>query len=142
MRLTVKRKHNRRIMADTIEQLAKLYGMEVERQEEGADKFRSRLIALKISSGHGLNCSVYLDGDTQNPECFVVPWYSVGRGHHYRLTDAFGRAAGGSVNQYHRRKCTAVLYGYDTLLECLGRAFECIQSGEAFEKGHGDDKTV
>lgn len=50
-----------------------------------------------------------------------------------RLSDRFGLAAGSTVNQHHRCKCTAFASGFANLHYAVERAMTLAASGEAFE---------
>lgn len=124
MNLTERRAADRVRMANQVEALAHQYGFAVHR-EPLAHGFM-----LDIQCDRGVCLSIEFDGKSCQPDVHVIPWHV--RGHpDTQLAPAFGRV-GGDVNTYHYKKCTAVRWGFDALMQSLRDGFAMIKTGEAF----------
>ena len=130
--LSVARAKDREAMALLLEETVKLHGGTATRVT--ADLCGPREIRLEIQSANGLACVIELDGNSRMDRAgeFFLPWY-ISRSN-VRMSNAFGRVAGSSVNQCHRQKCTTFSKDFDDLLLKIAAVLDCVTSGEAFEK--------
>ena len=93
--------------------------------------YAERSLWVEISTDH-YGATVWIDGKRKQVDtCFIVPWCSK-RDSSRRLSPMFGVIAGGTVNQYHGQKCTAVADNQADLLERVPAAVRMLVSGEAF----------
>lgn len=133
MTLSVARAKDRETMAGIIEAVVRNCGCAIDRDELMT---RDREIWLRIVGPRGLAVTVDLDGGSrqQREGVFVLAWgIFEGPDRSARLTDAFGCAAGGSVNPHHRAKCTAVSYSFTAMVANIIAALTCANHGTAFE---------
>ncbi len=126
------KKADRVKMADEVQALATRYGFPVKRIEPAEGWPGRRCIRLEIETLRGLCVSVDFDGNSSQPDVYVIPWYISGH-KDTKISHLFGYVAGGSVNSYHCGKCTAVQRGWDALIDSLESCFEEIQDGIAFQ---------
>lgn len=131
--LTEVKKADRERMATMIETLCISKGAQVVRIAE--DLCGPKEIVLEISMP-GIGVTVDFDGSkgvSEDRDVYCMPWTTVTHGG-ARMTDAFGRAVGASVNPHHRAKCMGFARGIDALLARLAAALDCIAQGQAFEQ--------
>jgi hypothetical protein len=129
--LNVSRAKNRESMAKLITELATQHKWSCERD---AIMSKDREIWLYLSGPRGLSLTFTLEGDNrqQRENVFVLAWHIRGRNESAKLSDHFGLCAGGSVNPYHRQKCTGVSYSWDATIANLIACLIAANSGEAF----------
>jgi hypothetical protein len=130
--LSVARAKDRETMAARLEAIAVKTGAEIVRD---VIMTHGRAIWLHVSTPRGLDVTIDLDGDSgqMREGTFVLAWH-MGLRSDDRLTDAFGCVAGGSINPFHRRKCTTVNYGFEAMCAAVEKALMMAMNGEAFEK--------
>lgn len=127
--LSVTRSSDREKMAQAVESLCSEYGALCERSEYSGK--RAILLHITIKD---LTVSIEFDGDSQMDRegTFCMPWrVALGRPD-LRMSDTFGCAVGGSVNPYHRHKCTAFSCDFPNLLQRIENGFMVIKNGSAF----------
>jgi hypothetical protein len=98
-----------------------------------AERCRSSVLcpqetALYLRAARGLCVRVEFDGQSVQPDVYVLSWHTT------RDSDAELNQAtfGGSVNRYHRQKATYVAHGFDELRAHLRSGLELAASGRAF----------
>lgn len=123
--LTEKRQKDRLKMAYEVTKLAEAHGATVERQDFSGLKPRS--IDLLITAARGLSLSLDFDGQSCQPDVFVLSWHFRG------VTDACLADAFGDLNRHHFRKATDIAHGFDDLMDILARRLAQAESGEAFD---------
>lgn len=125
--LSVRRKKDREVMAADIAALAAELGVACERAEPD-----SREILLRLSGPRGISVTLSLYGRDPHPNVHVVPWY-LSHISDSRFADNFESSTlHVQVNPIHRRKATAVVYGFVGLLAELRRGFTLAKTGDAF----------
>lgn len=130
--LSVSRTKDREAMALRLERIVKQTRATICRDTEFAS---AREIKLRISAPRGLAVTIDLDGDSrqQREGVFVMAWgIFEGQDRSARLSDEFGRAAGGPVNASHRSKCTAVSYSFESLCMNVEHALSLADDESAF----------
>lgn len=133
MTLSVKRKADRRKMADAVAALFERSSAPVTVSiiPEGED-YGERRRTVSVKYENGIRCGIDFDGDCGNGDgAFVLAWNLIGAPEGAKFTEDFGWAAGGEVNPFHRRKCTTVAYGWDHLLRQLDAVIDVCNSGKA-----------
>lgn len=127
---TERRKGDRKRMADAIEALARHYGCEIERYDDGGRAHSPRETCVRFTL-RGVGAFASFDGDSR---CggVVLPWHARGS-ETPRFSERFGVAAGGTVNQFHRHKCTAVHGSFARAYRSIDAVLALIVSGDAFE---------
>lgn len=101
--LSERRKADRHVMADAIQELAEVCGALVDREESGVE------IALEIEAPGGLCLRVDFDGKSIQPDTHVLPW-CMSLDSKLTLHPSFGQ-----VNPHHFRKSTVVKEGFEAL---------------------------
>ena len=130
--LTEKKKTDRKIMADALVRLCNHYEISCAVHENFLGN--SRAIAVQIHGPRGLEATIDFDGDSIQPDTFVVSWHM-----------AFGRSPNNHVisrkfcpeeqiNRSHRRKATDVCQGFECLLDTLDLRLRCMARMEATEE--------
>lgn len=92
-------------------------------------------IWLDVRFPGGALVTIELDGEDEGVS-FVLPWVLRGKDG-WKLSRAFGRAAGGPVNASHGLKCTAIVESFPGLLASLERVGKACADGTAYENGTG-----
>jgi len=128
MKYSEKKAADREAMEKKLLEAIRASGASVSREQEFV---LPREIKLNVVARGGLECCIEFDGASAQPDVYVLPWH-IKHPSDARLNDAFGRAAGGSVNPHHHAKCTAVAYGFEDLLTKVVAALELAQSGAGF----------
>jgi hypothetical protein len=126
--LTELRKADRALMAGTVAELARQYGLSamVTGEQHG-----SRQTSVDLAGPHGLKLTVQFRGDTPqaSPDTYVLSWHGVDiDGQGWRLNPA----EFGIVNSVHGHKATDVARGFSSLEALLTRRFTRIADGSAF----------
>lgn len=126
--LSVKRQPDRLKMALALTALAESLGCTVERKEGGSYP-GPRCIQLALQAPGGLCVTVSLDGDSWQPDTYVLSWHMA--------LDSKNKLApypfGGSVNPHHFCKATNVAHGYESLQEQLQRGLVMARDGSAYQ---------
>ena len=101
---------------------------------DGSNSIVPRRTSVEFVHGLGIAVTVEFDGDSSldREGAFCMPWHTI-VDTDARLSDAFGRCVGGSINSSHFGKCTVFAHGFDELCETLRRAVACLDSGEAYD---------
>lgn len=128
--LTERRKADRIKMADQVVAICWKFGIGATAIPHGECYVGPHATMVKIKGPRGLCLNLDFDGKSGQPDVFVLPWHI--RSGEAKLSLAF-EARAGSVNPYHRQKCTAVAYGFERLIDHLELVFTCVQAGAAFE---------
>ena len=103
-------------------------------QECGAISFREDAIGphelwVKVEAARGLRVTVDFDGDSPQPDTYVLSWYM-----HYDSDARLNPSAfGGDVHKLHGHKATYVAHGFDDLCQQLAKGLRLAASGEAFQ---------
>lgn len=126
---TERRKADRAAMADTLAALAAHHGATVSREPWGYRDARTEYLQIDLN---GLNLWLDFSGTSCQPDIHVCAW-NISHRSEARLCWQFGRAVGAEVNPCHRRKCTAVAYGFADLFADVDEALALAASGDAFE---------
>lgn len=125
------RKKDRETMAQMVEKLADTHGWKHERCSYAptADGVRVNLLGPE-----GLAVGVEFERYSGQTDNYCLPWHFdfSARDSDVRLSEAFGRYQGSTVNPCHGRKCTAFARGIATLLDKLQVAMEMAAGTSAF----------
>jgi hypothetical protein len=114
-------------MATALETLITSCGATFERREGGTFP-GPRCIRLYVTAAQGLCVGIHLDGNSSQPDVFVLSWH-MASGATAELNDA---TFGGSVNKFHRRKATYVACGFEDLRRQLEVGLRLAADGRAF----------
>lgn len=87
-----------------------------------------RAIFLHISAPGGLCLTMDLDGDSPQPNVYLLSWH-MSHTSERRLNDA---TFGGNVNPHHRRKATYLAHGFEDLKVQLSRGLKMAADGSAY----------
>lgn len=121
-RLTVTRQHDRRAMAVALEVLIALEGATSERRKS------IRCIHLDVTAAQGLCVSINLDGNSSQPDIYLLSWY-IDSASNAELNES---TFGGKVNPHHRRKATYIADGFEELYQKLQTGLQKAANGTAF----------
>jgi hypothetical protein len=125
--LTERRAADRKTMADAVEKLILACGATCTRLEGGGYP-GPRAIQLDLVAPGGLELSVDFDGDSCQPDVYVLSWH-MGLHATLRLNNA---TFGGDVNACHQRKATYIARGFDDLCTQLKAGLLMAQDGTAY----------
>lgn len=125
--LSESRAPDRQKMALSIEQLVAECGAAYERRE-GGDYPGPKAINIAIEGAGGLQLTVSFDGNSCQPNVYVMSWH-MASGSDLKLNDA---TFGGSVNPHHKQKATYVAYGFDELCQLLRKGLMMAKDGSAY----------
>lgn len=89
-----------------------------------------RAVAVLIEAPHGLRLTLDFDGNSCQPNVFVMSWYT----HYEYPRTKLSPAAFASVNPYHFGKATDVAEGFDNLRTVLRARFTAIKDGSAYKE--------
>lgn len=123
LKLTERRLSDRKTMAKLVCDLAKEFLFESEIEEP----YSPRELNVLIKTKHGLRLVVDFDGNSKQPDVFVLSWF-IRNDPNTKLSSNFAPL----VNTVHYRKATDVTYGFKSLLETLRFRFESISNETAF----------
>lgn len=130
--LTERRKADRKQMADAVCDLLTELGIAFERHNEGRSTIAPRETMINIDGPRGLGLYLDFDGDRPQPDTHVLAWCI--RDTDARLAGKFESGEGiGTINEFHRRKLTAIVYGFDALMIHLREKLTMALDGSAFE---------
>lgn len=122
------RANDRRGMAHLVSALCKEFDID----HEVDMHYDKRATAVQIKAPKGLQLTCDFDGDSPQPNVFVLSWYVHWEHRDTKLNPAaFGHD---SVNPYHFRKATDVAYGFDELRQILRARFAAIKDGSIYQK--------
>lgn len=124
--LTVKRAADRKQMFEETKKLVTSLGCTWTLKEYPGP----RELALDITAPGGLALGVSFDGNSCQPDTFVMSW-------HMELdsTAKLSNATfGGDVNPYHKQKATYVAYSYEHFVTLLTKGLKLAVSGDAYLK--------
>lgn len=127
-----KKKEDRERMAMKVEEVAYKHGATVKKTPEGEDPYSPRRVLLNIETPQGLGLYLAFDGQSSQPNIYVVPWCL--RSRSLRLSDDFARYQGAELS-YYGNKCMPVKRGFPMLLDAIDMALEMAAKGTAFENG-------
>ena len=122
MSLTEKRAKDRAFMAAHLAAKLTEAGASVERNPDVGP----REIELVISVDGGARVRVDFDGESVQPDVFVLGW------HIDHKSDATFALCMGDVNPFHHSKVTKVAYGFPALLDLLVADVSKLVSGEGY----------
>lgn len=127
---TERRKADREAMAKHVIELAVQRGASVSVNEIMT---RDRRIQVDIEGSQGITLSVDFDGESWQPDTFVLTWNIASR-----FDTRFGYGiircgAARSVNDCHHQKATAVADGFLDLCGVVIAGLDAAASGEAFD---------
>ena len=93
-----------------------------------------RRVALELTLPRGLQLTIDFDGDSPQPDVFVLSW-------HMSTASSTCLAFGvfDSINNYHFQKATDVARGFDRLLQVLESRILAAQDGGAFSQENEDN---
>lgn len=127
--LSETRAADRKKMADILEKLITELGAAYTRIDGKKGGYPDhREIQLNIRANRGLCVSVNLDGNSWQPDVYVLSWY-IASDSDARLSDDFG----GDVNPHHHAKATYIARGFDDLCIQLGIGLTKAATGSAFD---------
>jgi len=136
MKLSVTKKADRAAMAkivfDILAASTNIGRLEIEEQPFG--DISPRCTRIEFEHGRGIGVFIEFDGDSSldREGKFCMPWCTV-LNTDACLSEAFGRAVGGSINPHHYGKCTTFSDSFDDLCNILRHAVECLDSGAAYD---------
>lgn len=94
--------------------------------------YDKRATAVQVKAPKGLQLTCDFDGDSLQPNVFVLGWYVHWEHRDTKLNPAaFGHD---SVNPFHFRKATDVAYGFFDLQSTLRARFAAIKDGSIYQK--------
>lgn len=128
---TERRKADRKRMADALAALAAHHGATVSREIFGYDNGREEHVSFALN---GLSLHLDFDGSSCQPDVHVCAWI-IDSGSERELSAKFGRTVRAEVNPCHRRKCTAVAYGFADLYADVDAALRYAADESAFQPG-------
>jgi hypothetical protein len=111
LNLSETRRRDRMIMAAALESLITQCGANWQRREGSSPYPGAQCIELQVSAARGLSVRVSLNGESCQPNVYVLSWH-MQSGSQAQLNQA---TFGGSVNPYHRQKATYVAHGFADL---------------------------
>lgn len=122
--LSERRKQDREELARIVTHIATQAGATVE-PEEGSP----REIRLKIQAVGGLGLTLDFDGDSLQPDVYVLSWHM-----HWAMDSPLflNPAFWPSLNTVHYHKATSVARGADELAVVLERCLQACKSGLAY----------
>lgn len=125
--LSVKRTADRTRMALHAQELILACGATFERSE-GGDYPGPRCVQLKVRAPGGLCVTVEFDGDSCQPDVYVLSWH-IDIGSDAQLSNA---VFGGAVNPHHLRKATYIASGFEDLCAKLKSGLQKAADGSAY----------
>jgi len=128
--LRVKNKKDREQMVVLINKIAMKHSCNIEANHS---YLSNRCIDIDISHPSGLGVHFSLDGETSNPDSFLLP-FCIRKSGDKCLSGAFGNAMSAELNRAHRKKCMRLYYGFDAALLALDRAFSMAADGTAYSE--------
>lgn len=120
-------KGDRTTMANLIAALVVKQGAKFE-WASAEDGCGPREISLNVTAPGGLQVRVEFDGDSPQPNVYVLSWHIAFDSPRKLNVDTFG----GDVNSCHFKKATYVARGFDDLCAQLTKGLSLAKSGEAF----------
>jgi hypothetical protein len=126
--LTERRKADRALMAGSVAELARQYGL---RAVVTGEQHGSRETSVNLSGPHELKLTVHFRGDSVQPDTHVLIWYRVDHpvpGSGIQLNPAVFR----NVDAHHGADAADVVHGFQALCELLKQRFAAIADGRAF----------
>jgi hypothetical protein len=135
--LSVTRQADRLAMASRLEQLLTRCGAGFERHAGGVYP-GPKCIRFSIEAARGLCVGVSFDGDSWQPNTYVLSW-------HMKLgsTDELNEVTfGGSVNSFHRQKATYVAHGFADLCQQLEQGLSLATEGEGISGAKRSDRSL
>jgi hypothetical protein len=121
--LTENKKVDRTKMAKDMEAIITVAGATFERED--GNSIEPQCIRLNVRAAHGLRVSVEFDGQSCQPNVYVLSW-------NISHTDARLSHAFPNVNPVHYQKSTDVCYGFEHLCFVMKRRLEVAANGTAF----------
>lgn len=118
--LTERRKADRQIMAFKLAEIAQKHGA------KAVMKLRDGDIIIELIHPSGLQCYVWLERRSVQPDIHVIPWH-MGFAFNKRLAPSFGE-----VNPHHGQKATHVAHGWDALAAEIERGLKAAADGTAY----------
>lgn len=125
--LTERRAPDRKQMAAAVEQLITECGAAYTRLEGGGYP-GPRAIQLDLVAPGGVELSVDFDGDSPQPDVYVLSWH-MGFDSTRRLNNA---TFGGDVNPHHKCKATYIARGFEDLCAQLKKGLLMARDGRAY----------
>lgn len=125
--LSERRAPDRQTMALSLEQLIAECGATFERRAGGAYP-GLKAVQLSIVGAGGLQLTVTFNGESCQPNIYVMSWH-MASGSDLKLNDA---TFGGNVNPYHKQKATYVAYGFGELCMLLRKGLMMAKDGSAY----------
>lgn len=125
------RKEDREIMLRAMQRLCEKFGVpyEIDRAFLGS----ARAVAIGIRGPTGLALTVDFDGNSCQPDVFVLSWHMMtdSRFDNTIIRSDFAQ----SHNEYHKRKATDVFRGFESLIRVMSIRLQRIADGTATEEG-------
>ena len=118
---------DRQKMASHLEPLIAECNATFERRE-GGNYPGPKAVQLSIAGAGGLQLTVTFDGDSCQPNVYVMSWH-MAIGAHLKLNDA---TFGGNVNPHHKQKATYVARGFEDLCRQLRSGLMMAKDGSAY----------
>jgi hypothetical protein len=128
LELSETRKPDRQKIAQLVSELCSEYKIDHSWTREGFVEGYPKAHVIQIDAGEGLKVSVEIDGDSVQPNTWVLAWH-IGFNSDARLADSFG-----DINKFHFQKCTEVARSTFGLIDHLRSKFELIADGKAFDE--------
>jgi hypothetical protein len=136
MELRATRKADRQKMAEMVRDAAlanKAVSAEIRKAPIG-----DRELWIDIEAEGGAAVTVSIDGDwARRNNSYVLPWH-MDFSSNRKMSYLFGALAGGSVNPYHKAKCTAVCWSFEDMLTSVGAVLLACADGTAYEQETAD----
>jgi hypothetical protein len=128
LELSETRKADRQKIAQMVSDICSEYKIDHSWTREGFVEGYPKAHVIQIDAGEGLKVSVEIDGDSVQPNTWVLAWH-IGFNSDARLADSFG-----DINKFHFQKCTEVARSTFGLIDHLRSKFELIAEGKAFDE--------
>jgi hypothetical protein len=124
--LTERRVFDRKKMAFLLQEL--IVGAGARCSQEYGYLGNNKRIDLRVEAARGLQVTVTLNGNSVQPDTYVLSWHMAADSD-AKLNEAF---FGGNVNPHHKRKATYIASGFDDLKAKLQRGLTLAANGNAF----------
>ncbi|MEQ8308062.1 MAG: hypothetical protein RIA09_16010 [Hoeflea sp.] len=128
LELSETRKADRQKIAQLVSDVCAEHQIDHSWTREGFVEGYPKAHVIRIDAGEGLKVSVEIDGDSVQPNTWVLAWH-IDVNSDTRLANSFG-----DINPFHFQKCTEVAWNTFGLLDHLRSKFALIAAGKAFDE--------
>jgi hypothetical protein len=128
-KLTERRAADRKMMAETLAQIATECGATAEIENKPFGDMSPKMVMVRVTCQRGLQCAFEFDGESLQPDTFVNAW-NFDTDSDTCLADSFP----GSVNNYHFRKSTTSVDGFEALCDHVRDVCTKAAAGSIFDE--------